>query len=248
MDTPAAPTPNAMPGAQAAAQQQAGQPPAGTPGTPPAAPQAQPQQQPPMPPAAPQTPPAGGAPWEASGEPFDPGRAWNTIQAQRAENQALNARLQSAQPILDEHERLRLASQSELDTAREQLTNASAERDTWRTQAVQGTAQAMAAARFTYPDAAVQLLGDLSGFATADGIDQAKITAALDALAAKYPNMLSQPNPFGLQPDRAQGQGAGGGAPSTIDAQIKAAEARGDHAASISLKQQKYAQQTAART
>lgn len=239
------PTPNAMPGAQQAAggQQQpppavAGQqqpPPAGAPaGQPPAAPAAAQQ-------TGAQTPPAAAAaPWEAAGEPFDPSRAWNTIQQQRAENAALKTRMQEAQPILDEHERLRVASQSELDTAREQLGSTASERDTWRSQAVQARAEALATGRFADAGVALQLLGDLSSYATDAGIDTARLSASLDELANKHPFLLLQPNAHGLQPDRAQGQsGAGGAAAATLDAQIKDAEARGDIMASIALKQQK---------
>lgn len=225
------PTPNNMPGAQPTT---GAQPPAGAPESP--APLTA------TPPASAPGPQAseGQAPWEASGEPFDPARAWNTIQQQRSENADLKSRLHQAQPVLDEHERLRIASQSELDTTRENLTTTSSALATWRTQAVQSKAEALAAGRFAYTDVALQMLGDLSEFATDNGIDTARLTASLDELATKYPNLLAQPNSHGMQPDRAQGQsGAGGGAAATLDAQIKAAEARGDIMASIALKQQK---------
>lgn len=242
------PTPNAMPGAQQAAAggQQAAQAQPAT--TPPAAPPAGAQSTPPagQPAGQPASPaPAGSAPWESSGEPFDPARAWNTIQQQRTENATLKSKLQEAQPVLDEHERLRQASQSELDRAREELTNTSSARDTWRAQAVQSKAEALAAGRFAYTDVALQMLGDLSSYATDNGIDTARLTASLDELAQKYPNLLAQTNPHGMHPDRAQGQsGTGGGAAATLDAQIKAAEDRGDVMTSIALKQQKlYASQ-----
>lgn len=243
MDTPKeapvtqpTPTPNAMPGAQQPATGQPAAQPEPPTGTPPAAGNSQQQ-------ATQTTPPA--APWEASGEPFDPDRAWNTIHQQRTENAALKSRLAEAQPVLDAHERQRVEAQSELERATEAATQTAAQLSTWRTQAVQSKAEALAA-RFAYTDVALQMLGDLSSYATDDGIDTARLTASLDELATKYPNLLLQPNSHGLQPDRAQGQsGAGGGAAATLDAQIKAAEARGDVMTSIALKQQKlHASQT----
>lgn len=135
---------------------------------------------------------------------------------------------------------MRQASQSELERATEEATQTAAQLSTWRTQAVQAKAEALTAGRFAYTDVALQMLGDLSEYTTADGIDTDRLTTSINQLAEKYPNLLLQPNSHGLQPDRAQGQsGTGGGAAATLDAQIKAAEARGDIMASIALKQQK---------
>lgn len=245
--TPTAPTPNNMPGAsQAAAAPPAspagGQamqaqplPPAGTPGPAPAAggdsggpavggepAAAQPDNRP---------------PWEKNGEPFDPERAWTLTQNLRNELTEAKTKLQEAQPILDEHEQLRRASQTDLDRAREDINTLTGERDTWRDRAVRADALKMAE-RFIDDEAALALIGDLSGYIGKDGVDAAKLTARFDQLAADKPHLVKAAPQPGFTPNRAQGQAGTGGAPS-LDAQIKAAEERGDVMTSIALKQQK---------
>jgi hypothetical protein len=246
--TPAAPTPNNMPGAghaaaaappaapvQQAAQAVTGQgmpvqplPATGTPGAAPA------DGQPPAAAGEPDNRP----PWEKNGEPFDPERAWTLTQNLRTELSEAKTKLQEAQPILDQHEQLRRASQSDLDRAREDIQTLTGERDSWRDRAVRADALAMAD-RFIDAEAALALIGDLSGYTGKDGVDTAKLTARFDQLAADKPHLVAAaPQPPGFTPNRAQGQAGTGGAPS-LDAQIKAAEERGDVMTSIALKQQK---------
>jgi hypothetical protein len=217
-----APTPNAMPGAVA--------PPAQPP-----APDAPPVVTPPVsePPATPKPP------WEQSGEEFNPERAWNLIQNKNRDLAELKAR---TDPIVEEHERLRRASQTDLDRAREDIAAAGEREKTWRDQAVRSKAEALAAGRFVDTETALALIGDISGYTNPDGIDIAKLTARLDQLAADKPFLVAAPpQPPGFTSNRAQGQsGTGGAVP--VDQQIKAAQERGDFATSIALKQQRYHQ------
>lgn len=222
-----APTPNAMPGATPPA-------PLDSPvsadslntAPPPATP-------PPNPPSAPKPP------WEQSGEEFNPERAWNLIQNKNRDLADLKAR---TDPIVEEHERLRRASQTDLDRAREDIAAAGEREKTWRDQAVRSKAEALAAGRFVDTETALALIGDISGYTNPDGIDIAKLTARLDQLAADKPFLVAAPpQPPGFTPNRAQGQsGTGGAVP--VDQQIKAAQERGDFATSIALKQQRYHQ------
>ncbi|MBY0440980.1 MAG: hypothetical protein K2Q25_02395 [Mycobacteriaceae bacterium] len=177
-------------------------------------------------------------PWEKSGEPFDPQRAWNLTQNLRQELAAYKAQ---AQPILDEHERLRRASQTELDRANEDIGALTTERDTWRARALRADAKELAA-RFIDTDAALALIGDLSAFTGPDGLDKAQLIARLDQLAAEKPHLVAAaPKPPGFTPNRAQSQAGTGGGP-LLDELIAAAEKSGDFAASIALKQQRYHQ------
>lgn len=234
------PTPNVMPGATAA-------PPA-APASAPAAAAAAASPAPaaaPTPPAAPE-PPDNRPPWEKSGEPFDPERAWNLLQNKTKDLADLKAK---TDPIVTEWEKLRRASQTELDRANEDIGTLTGERDSWRTRALRADAKALAD-RFIDADAALALIGDLTQFAGPDGVDTAKLTARFDQLAADKPNLVATPAaPPGFAPNRAQGQsGTGGAAP--LEEQIRAAEKSGNLSLSIALKQQKHAQlrQQATRT
>lgn len=222
-----APSPSQMPGATTA-------PPAPVA---PEAPQAQPPAAPeqPAPPAQPDTRP----PWEKAGVEFDPEKAWQLIQNVKGELTEYKTR---TDPIVAEREQLRRASQSDLDRANEDLGKAHATAETWRTQAIRAKAEALAAGRFVDTETALALIGDVSAFATDDGIDLPRLTARLDQLAADKPFLVAAPpQPPGFTPNRAQGQsGTGGAVP--LDAQIKAAQDRGDLQASIALKQQRYHQ------
>jgi len=256
-----APTPNNMPGAAPAAGAVTGtpgaQPPAPLEAAAAAATGGVPQ--PPAPPAADQ-----GAdnrpPWEKSGEPFDEQRAWTHIQnLQRdlADYKDLRGELRNTRkaeaaleeyktqvaPIIEERERLRRASQTDLDRANEDLGTLTTERDDWRTLAIRSKAEALAAAKnFVDTETALALMGDVSQFANGNSIDVDGLTARLDELAADKPFLVAAPTqPPGFTPNRAQGQSGTGQVP--LDAQIQAAQARGDHLSSIALKQQKYHQQ-----
>lgn len=218
------PTPNSMPGAEIA-------PPASAPAA--DIPSGQPSTV--QPPAAEQQS-DNRPPWEKSGEPFDAQRAWNLTQNLRQELADYKAQ---AQPILEEHERLRRASQTELDRANEDIGTLTTERDTWRTRALRADAKELAA-RFIDTDAALALIGDLSVFTGPDGLDKAQLTARLDQLAAEKPHLVvAAPQPPGFTPNRAQSQAGTGGGPS-LDEQIFAAEKRGDHLTAIALKRHKF--------
>lgn len=231
------PTPNQMPGATAPAAPAAPaavEPPAGVPPAPAVT-------TPAAPPAA--QPPAAVPPWEASGEAFDPERAWNLIQNLRGENTGLKGQLT---PLQDAADASRRAEQGVLATAQEDLGKANTRGDTWRDTAVRFKAQVLAAgARFRDPSDAITMLGDLSGFVNGDTIDEAGLAVRINTLAAEKSYLLSDGTPpppppaGGLEPNRAQGQ-SGTGADATLDAQIAAAQARGDFTAAIALKQQKH--------
>lgn len=220
------PTPNAMPGATAP----------NPPAVPPATNEAPPVTPPATPPAA--DPPK--PPW-GSDEEFDPQRAWSLIQNLKNVNADLKAK---TDPIVAEHEAQRLAALSAQDRLQEDLDKTAARELTWRDKAVQGEAKALAAGKFVHTQAALKLAGDLSEFATEDGVDTVKLTARLEELAQEYPFLVAQATPPpGFTPNRGQGQSGTGQIP--IDAQIDAAQKAGNFALSIALKQQKHAQQNA---
>lgn len=239
---PNGPTPSQMPGAQAAAA------PVPAPPAPPAAPPAAPAAPAPAPapgtdPQAPATTPA---PWEANGEPFDPERAWNLIQNLRGENQGLKGQLT---PLQEAAEQARRAEQGEIATMTEDLGKANQRGDTWRDSAVRYKAEVLAAtAKFRDPSDAITMLGDLSGFVDGDSIDDTALAERINTLAAEKSYLLADgstpppPPAGGLEPNRGQGQ-SGAGAAATLDAQIAAAQARGDITTAIALKQQKHFQQ-----
>ena len=173
-------------------------------------------------------------PW-GSDEDFQPDKAWKLIQNLRAEADQYKNK---AQPILEEHERLRRASQTELEQVREDLNQIAEREAAWRAKAVSAEAKSLAA-QFIDADAAMALVGDLSHLVTEDGIDTHAIAERFQQLANDKPHLL-KPEP-GFRPNRGQGQSGTGQIP--IDAQISAAQDRGDLITSIALKQAKrYAQ------
>ena len=142
-------------------------------------------------------------PW-GSDEEFQPDKAWKLIQNLRAEAAEFKSK---AQPVLEEHERLRRASQTELEQVREDL-NAIAEREAaWRAKAVAAEAKTLAA-QFIDADAAMALVGDLSNCVTEDGIDTEAIADRFNYLASNKPHLLKQEPRF--TPNRAQGQSGTG--------------------------------------
>ena len=170
-------------------------------------------------------------PW-GSDDDFQPDKAWKLIQNLRAEAEQYKNK---AAPILEEHERLRRASQTELEQAREDLNALSAREQAWRSKAVSAEAKSHAAA-FIDSDAALALVGDLSHLITDDGIDTDAIAARFEQLAADKPHLIKpDPTPPRFTPNRSQGQSGTGQIP--IDAQISAAQERGDLMTAIALKQ-----------
>ncbi|OCB51622.1 hypothetical protein A5722_30905 [Mycobacterium vulneris] len=212
--TSPAPTPNNMPGAATASPAPVFLEPTAPAVTPPTAPAPPaPAAQPPA--AAPAAPPAAPQadipPWEANGEPFDPERAWNLIQNLRTENGDAKSKLAAAQPILDAAEQQRRAKQDALTTAQEDIATANKRGDAWRDRAIRAEARELAGGRFIDADAALALIGDLSGFATDDNVDTAKLQQRFDQLAADKPNLVAAPaTTQGFTPNRGQGQSGNG--------------------------------------
>ena len=172
-------------------------------------------------------------PW-GSDDDFNPEKAWKLIQNLRSETEQYKNK---AAPILEEHERLRRASQTELEQAREDISALSAREQAWRAKAVASEAKTHAGT-FIDADAAMALVGDLSHLITEDGIDSDAIAARFEQLAAEKPHLIKpDPTPPRFTPNRAQGQSGTGQIP--IDAQISAAQERGDLMQSIALKQAK---------
>ncbi|MFA4084797.1 hypothetical protein ONA92_24160 [Mycobacteroides salmoniphilum] len=227
---PDAPTPNSMPGA--------------TPEAPPAAP---------APDAPPATPPP---PWGDNPEDFDPAKAWGLITnlrasedsskgmiaSQRSEIETLKAQLAAAPPQTADDLATALGN---IQTLTERLSAVEQTAKNDRDTALQAKAEALASNRdenragsaYVNPKTAAKLI-DLSECLTEAGeIDEAAIASKLDALAETDPYLVAQATTPGRKPNPAQGHG-GGAVP--LDAQIKAAEERGDVMASIALKQQKH--------
>jgi molecular chaperone GrpE (heat shock protein) len=212
-----------MPGAQPAAEAPAAEPQA----TPTPVPTTQ------EPPAPKPSEPDSRPPWEKSGQPFDAERAWKLIQNKEKDLADLKAK---TEPIVAEWEQLRRASQTDQERLTEDLNSVTAERDNWRNRAIRADARALAD-RFIDADAALALIGDLSEFAGADGVDTSKLTARFDALAADKPHLVkADPQPPGFTPNRAQGQSGNGAlTPSQMASQ---AEASGDFKTAGRLKAQ----------
>lgn len=205
-------------------------------------------------------------PWGDKPEDFDPAKAWSlitnlrasedsskgTIASQRGEIDALKAKLADAEPLLQAADEQRRQEQGELATAREdnqkladRLAAIEKSVQDTRSAALQAKAEALASNRdenragsaFVNPKTAAKLI-DLSECLTEAGeIDEAAIASKLDALAETDPYLVATAATPGRKPNPAQGHG-GGAVP--LDAQIKAAEERGDVMASIALKQQKH--------
>lgn len=225
------PSPSQMPGTVPSAPTEGG--------TPPVAPVAPSE---PVPPA-PQDPPAAEQPnptppW-GDDKDFDPAKAWDLIQNLRGDKATLQTKLSEAAPVLQAAEDARRAEQGELVTARQDLTAAAQRAEAWRSAAVQSKAEALAAA-FVDPLDAVTFIGDLSEYVDGDTIDTEKLTGRLTQLASEKPYLLKAAQPQGFLPNRGQGQSGTGQIP--IDAQIKAAQDRGDLMTAIALKQHKHYQ------
>lgn len=101
---------------------------------------------------------------------------------------------------------LQAQSKSDLERAQDEAKRLAERADSFRDRAVSGEAKALAG-EFANPVVAVQLLGDLRGYVSADGeIDTAAITADLAALLDREPYLARTPEPAGMRPNPAQGQ------------------------------------------
>lgn len=254
MTTPTpTPTPNSMPGAQ---------PPAGpapVPGQP----------APTTPPAAPSAP--GGAPtppWGEDPAKYDPDTAarlianlrasensqGTTIKSQSTKIAELEAQLADARPLLDAATEQKRREQGELETMRQDFAAIQAKLTAAETAAQDHLVTALNAkvaelasnrdpnrpgSAFVNPATAAKLI-ELTDCLTDGKIDETAIASKLDALAQSDPYLVAATtSPGGHRPNPAQGHG---NTALPLDAQIKAAEERGDIMASIALKQQKHYQ------
>ncbi len=176
-------------------------------------PEAPPEAPKPKPAKAPEAPKAETpTPPWGSDEDFNPQRAWNLIQNIKAD----------------------------LSSVREDLTKNTQQVESWRAEAIRSKAEALITGRFIDTDTALALIGDLSEFSTESGVDTEKLAGRLDQLAQDKPFLLAPPPHQGFTPNRGQGQSGTG--PMPLDAQIQAAQERGDVKQSIALKQQKFYQ------
>ncbi|ONI87363.1 hypothetical protein ALI22I_23370, partial [Saccharothrix sp. ALI-22-I] len=102
-----------------------------------------------------------------------------------------------------------------------------------------------AASGWADPTDAPRYLDDRDRYIGEDGrVDTAAIAADLAAVLAQRPHLARVDGPRRPAPDPSQGQRQGG--PSGIAEQIREAEARGDWATAISLKNQRLAEQARA--
>lgn len=199
--------------------------PAPAPATPaPAAPAPTPVPAAPPAPAAPATPAA--PPW-GDDKDFNPITAWSLIQNLRNDKAELQSKLTPPPAPAAPEPTAPAVDPAELAA--------------WRAQAVVAEAKTKAGDRFIDAAAALALanIGDGTAFVEGNAVDEAKITAALDAVATNHPALVKPVGPPGFTPNRGQGQP--GAAPASIDAQIDAARKSGNVLQSIALQQQKFA-------
>jgi hypothetical protein len=185
-------------------------------------------------------------PW---GEDFDPEKAWKLIQNLKDDKGKLQDRLKESEPLIAEAEQIRKANLTEAQATQEALEAAQklAEQSAqtmnqFRDRAVAAEAKALAAElQFADASVGVQLLGSLAEFVDKGGdVDTEKLSAALTELLEKHPYLArGDDGPKRMRPNPAQGTS---GAKSTYDAQIQAAQERGDVMQSIALKQQRFYQ------
>lgn len=133
------------------------------------------------------------------------------------------------------------AQQTETERANTRATTAEQQLATMRRLALDAEIRA-AATGWADPSDAPRYLDDRDRYLTEDGaIDTAAITADLAAVLAQRPHLARVDGPRRPAPDPSQGQRSG---PSGVAEQIREAEARGDWATAISLKNQRLAEQT----
>ena len=175
-------------------------------------------------------------PWGSDDE-FKPDKAWKLISNLRDE---LDQYKSKADPVLAEHEALRRASQTELDRAKEDIAAFEARESRWRAEAIKSKAESLAAGKFVDSETALALIGDLTQFATDDGIDTQKLVVRLDQLAADKPFLVAPPAQQGFTPNR--GQGTSGNGPITAAQVAQHAEGQKNWKAASSAKAQQLIQ------
>ena len=152
-------------------------------------------------------------PW-ADGE-FDAERAWKKIQALEADKEKLAKRPvldDAAKTALAEYEKLKAASQTDLEKAQGELTRWQTDAEKWRANAVGATVKALAAPDFADPDDAVRNLDPAKYLDAGGSIDEKAIKADLDALLAAKPHYkrADGTSPRVPAPNTAQGSGQNG--------------------------------------
>lgn len=132
------------------------------------------------------------------------------------------------------------AQQTETERANARATAVEQQLATMRRLALDAEIRA-AATGWADPSDAPRYLDDRDRYLTEDGaIDTAAITADLAAVLVQRPHLARVDGPRRPAPDPSQGQRNG---PSGVAEQIREAEARGDWATAISLKNQQLAEQ-----
>lgn len=164
----------------------------------------------------------------------DSARATVLAEVTKARGEAANYRtkLRDLEPKAAEWDRLAEASKSELERAQEAASNSEKRAAALVDRAVRAEIKAMAADGFADPEDAAAFL-DLSKYAKDGDIDTSAIKADLGDLLARKPHLGKTPISRPPAPNPAQGAGE-----ASASALIAAAEASGDSATSIRLKNQ----------
>jgi hypothetical protein len=165
---------------------------------------------------APEPPTAAEAPPWGTPEEFNPEKAWNLIQALRADKEKLAAR-----PVLDdtakaklaEYERLEQASKTDLERKAEEVTRWQAEAEKWRATSVSSQIQALAAADFADATDAVNALNPAKYLDAGGEVNTEAIKTDLAALLEAKPHYRRVTDPQAPRlpaPNPNQGSGANG--------------------------------------
>lgn len=164
----------------------------------------------------------------------DSARATVLAEVTKARGEAANYRtkLRDLEPKAAEWDRLAEASKSELERAQEAASKSEQRAAALVDRAVRAEIKAMAADGFADPEDAAAFL-DLSKYAKDGDIDTSAIKADLGDLLARKPHLGKTPISRPPAPNPAQGAGE-----ASASALIAAAEASGDSATSIRLKNQ----------
>lgn len=201
------------------------------------APPANPVQAPTTPPAQPPTPPATEPAADASATP-DYKALYEQAQTKLTKAETTAKEHRDKAKRLDEIE---AEQQTETERATTRATAAEQQLTTLRRLAVDAEIRA-AATGWADPSDAPRYLDDRDRYLTEDGtVDTTAITADLAAVLTQRLHLARVDGPRRPAPDPSQGQRHGG--PSGIAEQIREAEARGDWATAISLKNQRLTEQ-----
>lgn len=169
----------------------------------------------------PDTAPAATPPWGSDAD-FNPEKAWNLIQGLKADKEKLSAREfldDDARAKLAEYDKLVEASKTDQERQAEELARWQQDAQKWRSEAVTARVQALAA-DFADPTDAIAAIDPAKYLDAGGQIDEAAITADLNALLERKPHWRRSPGagstPAPRVPSPHPAQGAGGGT-STAD-------------------------------